>query len=87
MLLFRSDDRGDHFRMMTKNPAVVGRGLYYSHLTIDPTDENRIYSIRHTLSGDHLGRRSPSAGVAARPFHSAPAPLQTFRFAEPLAFL
>ena len=43
--LFRSDDRGDHFRMMTKDPAVVGRGLYYSHVTIDPTDENRIYSI------------------------------------------
>ena len=43
--LFRSDDRGDHFRMMTKNPAVVGRGLYYSHITIDPTDENRVYSI------------------------------------------
>jgi len=43
--LFRSDDRGDHFHMMTKNPAVVGRGLYYSHITIDPTDENRVYSI------------------------------------------
>lgn len=43
--LFRSDDRGDHFRMMTKDPAVVGRGLYYAHITIDPTDENRIYSI------------------------------------------
>jgi photosystem II stability/assembly factor-like uncharacterized protein len=43
--LFRSDDRGDHFRMMTKNPAVVGRGIYYSHITIDPTDENRVYSI------------------------------------------
>ena len=43
--LFRSDDRGDHFRMTTKNPAVVGRGVYYAHITIDPTDENRVYSI------------------------------------------
>lgn len=43
--LFRSDDRGDHFRMMSKDPAVVGRGLYYSHVTVDPTDENRVYSI------------------------------------------
>jgi hypothetical protein len=41
--LFRSDDRGDHFRMMTRNPAVAGRGLYYSHLTIDPTEENQFY--------------------------------------------
>ena len=24
---------------------MVGRGLYYAHITIDPTDENRIYSI------------------------------------------
>jgi photosystem II stability/assembly factor-like uncharacterized protein len=43
--LFRSDDRGDHFRVMSKDPAVVGRGLYYSHVTVDPTDENRVYSI------------------------------------------
>ncbi|MDR3698517.1 MAG: hypothetical protein P4L56_02710 [Candidatus Sulfopaludibacter sp.] len=48
--LYRSDDRGDHFRMMTNNPVVVGRGLYYSHLTIDPTDENRIYTIGMRLS-------------------------------------
>ncbi len=43
--LFRSDDRGDHFQVMSKDPAVVGRGLYYSHVTVDPTDENRVYSI------------------------------------------
>ena len=36
--LYRSDDRGEHFHLMTKNPVVVGRGLYYSHLTIDPID-------------------------------------------------
>ena len=56
--LFRSDDRGDHFRMMTKNPAVVGRGLYYSHLTVDPTDENRIYSIAMRLSMSIDGGRT-----------------------------
>jgi photosystem II stability/assembly factor-like uncharacterized protein len=56
--LYRSDDRGEHFRMMTKNPAVVGRGLYYSHLTIDPTDENRIYSIAMRLSTSIDGGRT-----------------------------
>jgi photosystem II stability/assembly factor-like uncharacterized protein len=59
--LFRSDDRGDHFRMMTKNPAVVGRGLYYSHITIDPTDENRVYSIgmglMTSIDAGHTWRR------------------------------
>jgi photosystem II stability/assembly factor-like uncharacterized protein len=56
--IYRSDDRGDHFRMMTKNPAVVGRGLYYSHLTIDPTDENRIYTIGMRLSMSIDGGRT-----------------------------
>jgi len=56
--LFRSDDRGEHFRMMTKNPVIVGRGLYYSHLTIDPTDENRLYSIGMRLSMSIDGGRT-----------------------------
>ena len=56
--LFRSDDRGEHFHMMTKNPVVVGRGLYYSHLTIDPTDENRLYSIGMRLSTSIDGGRN-----------------------------
>jgi photosystem II stability/assembly factor-like uncharacterized protein len=48
--LFRSDDSGDHFRMMSKDPSLVGRGLYYSRMTVDPTDENRIYTIGMGLS-------------------------------------
>ena len=56
--LYRSDDRGEHFRFMTKNPVIVGRGLYYSHLTIDPTDENRLYSIGMRLSTSIDGGRT-----------------------------
>ncbi len=56
--LYRSDDRGEHFRMMTKNPVIVGRGLYYSHMTIDPTDENRLYSIGMRLSTSIDGGRN-----------------------------
>src|SRR5215471_19286073 len=56
--IYRSDDRGEHFRMMTKNPVVVGRGLYYSHMTIDPTDENRLYSIAMRLSNSIDGGRN-----------------------------
>ncbi len=59
--LFRSDDRGDHFHMTTKNPAVVGRGVYYAHITIDPTDENRVYSIgmqlMTSIDAGHTWRR------------------------------
>jgi photosystem II stability/assembly factor-like uncharacterized protein len=70
--LFRSDDRGDHFHMMTKNPAVVGRGLYYSHITIDPTDENRIYSIgmqlMTSIDAGHTWRRI--AGTIHGDYHT-----------------
>lgn len=70
--LYRSDDRGEHFRMMTKDPVVVGRGLYYSHLTIDPTDENRLYSIGMSLStsidGGKTWRRT--AGGIHGDFHT-----------------
>jgi photosystem II stability/assembly factor-like uncharacterized protein len=70
--LFRSDDRGDHFRMATKNPVVVGRGLYYSHLTIDPTDENRLYSIGMRLSTSIDGGRNwrGIAGVIHGDYHT-----------------
>jgi photosystem II stability/assembly factor-like uncharacterized protein len=70
--LFRSDDRGDHFRMMTKDPNVVGRGLYYSHVTVDPTDENRVYSIgmqlMTTIDGGRTWRRI--AGPIHGDFHT-----------------
>jgi photosystem II stability/assembly factor-like uncharacterized protein len=48
--LFRSDDFGEHFKMISKDPSLVGRGLYYSQMRVDPTDENRIYSIGMTVS-------------------------------------
>ncbi len=48
--LFRSDDSGEHFKMFSKDPSLVGRGLYYSQMRVDPTDENRIYSIGMSLS-------------------------------------
>lgn len=70
--LFRSDDRGDHFRMTTKNPAVVGRGVYYAHITIDPTDENRVYSIgmqlMTSIDGGHTWRRI--AGTIHGDYHT-----------------
>jgi photosystem II stability/assembly factor-like uncharacterized protein len=63
--LYRSDDGGDHFRMITKDPKVVGRGLYYSHVTVDPTDENRVFAIAmslfSTIDGGHTWKR-----IAAR---------------------
>lgn len=56
--LFRSDDRGEHFRRMTDRAAVLGRGLYYGHVTVDPLDENRVYSIGMQLSMTEDGGRT-----------------------------
>jgi photosystem II stability/assembly factor-like uncharacterized protein len=43
--LYRSDDHGENFRLISKEAKVVGRGLYYSHLQVDPREENRLYAI------------------------------------------
>lgn len=62
--LYRSDDGGDHFRMTTKDPKVVGRGVYYGHVSVDPTDENRVYAIAMSLfssiDGGHNFKRIAS---------------------------
>ena len=47
--LFRSDDQGEHFHKVNDKTNLLGRGLYYARMTIDPTDENRIYAIAMSL--------------------------------------
>lgn len=47
--LFRSEDKGETFRLMTKQPDIVSRGFYYTDLRVDPRNENRIYSISSPL--------------------------------------
>src|SRR5262249_22391446 len=56
--LYRSDNRGETFHGVTRDPAVVGRGLYYSHMRVDPTDENRLYAIAMRLSTSIDGGRT-----------------------------
>jgi photosystem II stability/assembly factor-like uncharacterized protein len=47
--LYRSDDRGETFRLVTKQANIVSRGFYYTDLRVDPTNENRIYAVASTL--------------------------------------
>lgn len=44
-LLWRSDDHGEHWRMINKDNRIDGRPFYFSNIRIDPNDENRIYVI------------------------------------------
>ena len=47
--LYRSDDRGENFRQVSKEPRIVSRGFYYTTVRVDPTNENRVYAVASTL--------------------------------------
>ena len=49
-LLWRSDDAGDHWHLVSSNRATDSRPFYFSQVFVDPANENRIY----TLAGELL---------------------------------
>jgi photosystem II stability/assembly factor-like uncharacterized protein len=48
-MLYRSDDRGENFRMVSKNESIVSRGFYYTRVRVNPTNENQVYAVASTL--------------------------------------
>jgi photosystem II stability/assembly factor-like uncharacterized protein len=63
--LYRSDDRGETFRLVSKNVNIVSRGFYYTDMRIDPADENRVYAVASELflsvdGGQNFSRISAS---------------------------
>ncbi|HZS45403.1 MAG TPA: hypothetical protein VFC63_09900 [Blastocatellia bacterium] len=48
-LMFRSDDGGETFRETSRQGTIVSRGFYYTHVRVDPTNENRVYAVASTL--------------------------------------
>ncbi len=47
--LYRSDDRGETFRNVSKQESIVSRGFYYTKVRVNPTNENQIYAVASTL--------------------------------------
>ncbi len=47
--LYRSDDGGETFRCVHKEPDIVSRGFYYTELRVDPKNENRVFAISSRL--------------------------------------
>lgn len=47
--LYRSDDRGETFKQVSKEPRIVSRGFYYTTVRVDPTNENKVYAVASTL--------------------------------------
>ncbi len=56
--LFRSDDKGDAFRTMTRQANIVSRGFYYTDLRVDPQNENRVYAVASTIFSSIDGGRT-----------------------------
>ncbi len=49
-ILWRSDDAGAHWKMMTDNTLVDQRPFYFTHIAVDPKNENRVYGVSEMLS-------------------------------------
>jgi photosystem II stability/assembly factor-like uncharacterized protein len=47
--LYRSDDRGDTFKQVSKQTNIVSRGFYYTRVRVDPNNENHVYAVASTL--------------------------------------
>jgi len=56
--LFRSDDRGESWRMVHNDPNINFRPFYYSDIRVDPNDPERIYSLGGGLSVSRDGGKT-----------------------------
>ncbi|MGB8508968.1 MAG: hypothetical protein WCD76_11220 [Pyrinomonadaceae bacterium] len=70
--LWRSDDRGETWRNVSKQTSIVSRGFYYTHVRVDPQNENRVYAVASTLFLSVDGGRNfrPISGRTHVDFHA-----------------
>jgi photosystem II stability/assembly factor-like uncharacterized protein len=57
-ILWRSDDAGANWQLMTKNTLVDQRPFYFSHLRVDPSDANHVYGVSEELSESKDGGKT-----------------------------
>jgi len=48
--LFRSEDRGESFTKVSSDVRIVSRGFYFADLRVDPTNENRLFTLSGSLN-------------------------------------
>lgn len=55
--LWRSEDGGDHWQMVSADRQLIGRAAYYTRCTVSPDNENEIYfmtsAFSRSLDGGH----------------------------------
>ncbi|MGB7135429.1 MAG: glycosyl hydrolase, partial [Acidobacteriaceae bacterium] len=57
-VLWRSDDSGEHWDMVSKDQEVDARPFYFSHLAVDPTDPNHIIALSNNIEESKDGGHS-----------------------------
>lgn len=56
--LYRSDDRGETFRNVSKQESIVSRGFYYTTVRVNPVNENHVYAVASNLFSSVDGGRT-----------------------------
>jgi photosystem II stability/assembly factor-like uncharacterized protein len=54
-LLWRSDDGGDHWKMISTNTLIDERPFYYTRVFVDPHDENHLFATSVRLAESKNG--------------------------------
>lgn len=57
-VLWRSDDSGEHWDMVSKDQEVDSRPFYFSHLAVDPKDPNHIIALSNDIEESSDGGRN-----------------------------
>src|SRR5262245_7979621 len=70
--LFRSEDRGETWRLVNSNPNINFRPFYYSDIRVDPKNSDRVYSLSGSLNrSDDAGRTFETIGNGVHGDHQA----------------
>ncbi len=57
-LLWRSDDGGANWSMVSKDTRINARPFYFSHVEVDPKDSNKVYAISFEVMLSHDGGKT-----------------------------
>ena len=57
-ILWRSDDGGDDWTMVSKNTLVDQRPFYFTHIAVDPKNPDRVYGVSEALSESKDGGKT-----------------------------
>jgi photosystem II stability/assembly factor-like uncharacterized protein len=56
--IYRSDDKGETFRLINRQQQLVSRGFYYTTVRVDPTNAEKVFAVASSLFGSVDGGRN-----------------------------